>query len=58
MRRVLGIAYTYSLWGTFFAVPVQVLKVNEPNYGEYSNALLKWWEAVHTTFYAYLQGLG
>jgi hypothetical protein len=55
---VLGIAYTYSLWGTFFAVPVQVLKVNEPNYGEYSNALLKWWEAVHTTFYAYLQGLG
>ncbi|KAE9176744.1 hypothetical protein PF004_g25977, partial [Phytophthora fragariae] len=53
LRQLRGPAYAYALWSAVFAVPVQVLRDGEVEYGRYGRMHRSWWVAGQVTFGEY-----
>jgi hypothetical protein len=57
VRQLEGLTYVYAVWGALFAVPMEVLSVNEEQYGDYGRMLRHWWVAAYSTFQEYFPDL-
>ncbi|KAE9136886.1 hypothetical protein PF010_g1512 [Phytophthora fragariae] len=53
IQQLRGPAYAYALWSAVFAVPVQVLRDGEVEYGRYGRMHRSWWVAGQVTFGKY-----
>ncbi|KAE9034268.1 hypothetical protein PR003_g10178 [Phytophthora rubi] len=53
LRQLRGPAYAYALWSALFAVPVQVLRDGEVEYGRYGRMHRIWWLAGQVTLGEY-----
>ncbi|KAE9197482.1 hypothetical protein PF004_g19809 [Phytophthora fragariae] len=53
LRQLRGPAYAYALWSAVFAVPVQVLRDGEVEYGRYGRMHRSWWVVGQVTFGEY-----